>query len=448
MLLLAKNSILMDVGIAALGAAGIVGLALAIYFLGAGVYSGRFTTIAAFVGYFAATFIRIGAVVGLVVGAAALHPALGVVVFVVLLMMAILGFFRRRWFEQQEMLRLLGVALNHQLPLVRVFRELAKLQSRWISGKTNQLADRLEAGWPLAQAVAQRPTPFPGYAVEAIQAGAATGEYGQLFRQAIEQRQRLRPAGRLLTSRLAWFVVNIFIAFAFAMLIMPQMVRIFVVFGVSGPWGSTQIGNLPGATLVQEIGKQFIAWGLMAFVFLGQLGGFIYIALIAAAMLSLVYISLRLLGSRFPLTGRGRISRKMRQCRVLNYLAAAFEHQTPLPTLFQSLMQKHGWLDYKRPFLLAAKALDQGEAWPLALVRAGLVTQGDLPLLQSANRAGNLPEVCRELAALHEGRLVFRLNALSQLISLFVTMSVGALVLCVAVSLFHPLSQVIHHLAK
>ena len=92
--------------------------------------------------------------------------------------------------------------------------------------------------------------------------------------------------------------------------------------------------------------------------------------------------------------------------------------------------------------------MNEGREWWRCLRWQGLIRTSEAAVLESAQRAGNLPWALRELAESGERQTIYRLQAWSQALFPLIVISLGGLVFLLAVAYFSPLIALIQELAE
>jgi type II secretory pathway component PulF len=142
-----------------------------------------------------------------------------------------------------------------------------------------------------------------------------------------------------------------------------------------------------------------------------------------------------------------RVFRGRRTADLLRILAVATEHRQPITAAMERLAQVYPSRMMRRRLAPAASAVAAGRDWRDALHDARFISQAEQSLLQTAERAGNLPWALRSVARRLEKRAVYRLAAAVQVLYPVLIVLLGSLVAFVMVSLFVPLVKLIEGLS-
>jgi general secretion pathway protein F len=165
----------------------------------------------------------------------------------------------------------------------------------------------------------------------------------------------------------------------------------------------------------------------------------ILVAVAASFVLLFLYCLLRYLGvALFDPPGLDRILRRQHTAAILDSLAIAVENDRPMFGILQTLSGCYPTKSIRTRLNNVLFDLVHGGEWCESLHHRGLIRESDLAILQSAERAGNLPWALRELADSNRRRLAYRLNAVVQLLFPLVVVCFGGMVLLIAIALYLP----------
>ena len=133
--------------------------------------------------------------------------------------------------------------------------------------------------------------------------------------------------------------------------------------------------------------------------------------------------------------------------QILHLLAIAAERGQPFSSVLQSLVE--GKLRYPsrvavRRLRRAHRQLSAGSDWKFALLDASIIKSADIPMLETAQQAGNLPWVLRLLADQKSRRMLFRWTAFEKIVFPLQVILLGAVVMFICVALFVPLVELIN----
>jgi protein transport protein HofC len=95
---------------------------------------------------------------------------------------------------------------------------------------------------------------------------------------------------------------------------------------------------------------------------------------------------------------------------------------------------------------MALDQISRGYPWPDSLADQGLLRRGELALVSSAQRVGNLPWALREVADGIERRLALKLQRWLEVLVPVAVLAAGTVVLFIVVGLFVPLIRLIERM--
>jgi type II secretory pathway component PulF len=332
--------------------------------------------------------------------------------------------------QQNALLWSMAIATEKSIPLIPTIDAFARRRTGRIASKARQLAQLLESGVPLPDAIEHVPGIFPPRVLPMIRVGYESGALAKALRQIVSSHDIFTFIMNSLISKLLY--IALVIVFGSLMLtfmiikIIPNYVKIFRDFG----------GHLPAITRAL-IGMSNFATQTW-FIFLP-----IYLLFIGL----IVYLIFSYLGwVSFYLPGMTRLLRRRHSAAILDSLSLAVENNQPLGNSMTSLAATYPQLDIRQKLCYVCVEIQRGADWCESLCRHGLIKQADQAVLSAAKRVGNLPWAMREMADSNRRRLAYRLNALVQLAYPPVILCLGLLVMFVVVALFYPLITLIMRL--
>jgi protein transport protein HofC len=365
------------------------------------------------------------------------------------------AYFRYRQARQDELLQVMTTALEANLPLSQAIRAYLRDRPREEEGgvwdalllfvmppafllwhqrqgfdhKVEEVADLLDDGFSLPEALQRVPGAAPKEVRVAAEVGQATGRIAVCLRRA--NRERLAGAWLEIIPRLLYPVLLLlFITGIGGFLhvqIMPKMKKIFEDFGTSLPDMTSRFGRV--FEFLQESGR--------------------LVGLVVMAVLGLASVLIASPGARWHLPILGRIYRWEVQGLVLRMLGALLEAGQPLPDALQRLADADEFPPVVRRYIDSARRdVSAGEPLAAALRRAGLLPRSMITLVQTAERLNNLPWALGEMGELLSGRAVRMARRISMVLAPILVLAVGAVVACVAIGMFMPLVSLLTRLAE
>jgi type II secretory pathway component PulF len=292
------------------------------------------------------------------------------------------------------------------------------------------LADLLEGGVPLPDALERVGRLLPRHALSTVRVGSESGALAPALRQAVETFDLNEPLWLSLIGKIAYVLLVPTIGTAILIFIMLKIVpayqKIFADFGTDLPPMKQ--------TLISVANAYANYWYLFPFPLLG--------------LLLLVYTMMRYWGwVEWDLPGVARLVRRFDAARVLDSLSLVARQQRPLPEGIATLAASYPKLDVRRRLRQTEADIRAGRDWCESLRRHGLLRPADLAVLQAAQRVGNLPWALQETADSNRRRLAYRVFVILQAAFPLVVIIVGLMVAFVVISLFLPLVTLIQRLA-
>jgi protein transport protein HofC len=295
----------------------------------------------------------------------------------------------------------------------------------------------LKSGATLSQAARTVPRALPDESTSLVIFGQSEGVLAPALQQAVASRhnRRLLPTpnpasvGYPIVISLALLSATSY----FLIYVGPRIVTISNEFGAVLPtpsqWLLTKLQPW-GAGINNVKGEEFLV-GLFAVVCVAALVGVTGWALWTHGLLT-------------PTPGLW-LERRRETAALLRGLSVALEAERPetgaVLQLIRSDISRWSLTRWSATFDL----LRRGQPLPAALRSVGLIGRSHVAILESAQRAGNLPWAMRVVADGIERRAAYRVNALGHVMRLFGTILLGGLVAVVALAYFCPLVTLIMH---
>jgi type II secretory pathway component PulF len=369
-----------------------------------------------------------GGILGMMIGLTgpfAVVPAFG---FVVLLF----AYYKYVAAERRMLLWSLSVAADKGIPLEQAARAFADERSVQSGVRTARLADWLERGAPLPNALALSKNPLPVDALLAARVGAETGQMAEALRISIGHADYIEQIMRRVVAQYFYIAAILGIGngiMTFMMLkIVPVFTKMFDEFGLA----------LPQMTMfVVEASNYMVRYWFIVFAPVT-----LVLFLITGAGIS-YYARF----SRYELPLFSWIWRRCDGSLVMSCLALAVRQQRSIAATLQMLAHQYPQCSVGRRLARACQRVEQGTDWCDALVHVGLVTRADRAVLKSAERAGNLSWALDEMADSTLRRFMLRLRAVLGFVFPLVIILFGLTVGFIVISLFMPLIAMIQGLS-
>jgi type II secretory pathway component PulF len=351
------------------------------------------------------------------------------VVFVVLVLMTI---DRMRHSEHRALVWALSAAAQKGVPLSEAARAYADETMGDTGVRALALAEAVERGEPLAQAVRTARLRMGTAMKLAVRLGERLGMLGPAMRQQLGASHQIDAALRDAIGRFFYLVGVAFILsgiLTFMMLkIVPVFQRMFVEFGLELPSVTNLVINLSNW---YEFG-----WVLFLPLWTILLPMFVSIGL-------LYYVGW--LPRNLPLWWL--LFRRYDGALVMRGLALAIRRNCPLPEALRLVADCYPLSIVAGCLRRAAERVEAGQNWCDSLLRTGLIGRADAAVLAAAERAGNLDWALEEMADSALRRQTYWIQALVQILFPPLVVALGSFVGLFAIGMFLPLVSLIEGLA-
>jgi type II secretory pathway component PulF len=290
--------------------------------------------------------------------------------------------------------------------------------------KVADVADLVEDGVPLAEALRQVPGVASRETVLAARIGQATGNLGLCLRAV---------GGRQLTT--VWLdMVPRFVYPLTILLVLCGITSFWMIY--IGP-KMQKIFREMKAEIPTATGNVFLAWDLV------QRYGLLAALMFPALLLLGICLFLQS-PTRWHCPGIARLYRMEVQSRVLRMLAILLGAGKPVPDALGVLANSgyFAWLPRQRLETARGRVAD-GEPLAESLARGGLLPGTGVPLVQAAERMRNLPWALQELGDTLAGRVKRRLHHLSMVLAPLFLVAIGLLVGVVVIGFFMPIVELL-----
>ena len=334
--------------------------------------------------------------------------------------------------RQSSLIWTLAIAVRQGLPLGKEVAVLADGLWGRHRLRLQRLSENLDAGLSLTAALDRQPGLVPLSAIMLIR----TGEESNCLVPALEScavgfaRQHDRHAELISAEQTLMLLVIPFFAMPFIGLfsctnIVPKFKKIFADFGMELP---------PVTTNFITVADLFVRWSPL-FLGLGTVGGIAFAIRISWRDWERDWPLLQLLAPR--LDGPP----------ILRGLAMLIHQQRPVVTGIQAMSTSHPRRSARRRLEAIHRQLLEGRDLADSLADQRLIRRGDVVLLRTAERVGNLPWVLDQLAELMEHKFWYRLRLLMEIGFPIGIVLAGIAVLVTVLAFFMPLIQLIETLS-
>jgi len=340
--------------------------------------------------------------------------------------------------RQATLLWTLVVAVEKQFPLVPFLETLADEAGGSWRWKVRGLAELIEAGTSIPDALEAMPGVLPDDTVAMIRIGAQTGNIAGALREAarLARRSGEEPSVHILWTLV--YLAGVVLALAsistfIVIFIIPKFKAIFNGFDV----------RLPALTeAVIHLCDNFAAYWFFAF------------PLVVVSILcfwSIMSVGLELMGLG-PIWGRPRwlssqLWPRLKSPVLLRCLSVAIEGGRPIPEALQLLADRQPDIDFRIRLLEIATEVSRGDNCWIVLHAARMLKRGEPALLEAAERVGNLVWALRGMADSIERRAEYRYQIVLELIDPFLVLCLGGMVGLFCISMFLPLVELLNKLS-
>ncbi len=356
-----------------------------------------------------------------------------VVLAVVGLMLAVFAMVvgRYRSLEWRSLLWSLSAAADKGNPLHEAPRAIAQERTDEIGLRTVRLADLLESGTPLPEALRRAQTALPVDGVIAARFGTETGNVGPAIAHIAKRDHELDLLVRAVFEKMFYlgFVIAIMcLLLTFTLLkIVPVFTRMFAEFAL----------DLPAPTLlVVTVGEIGVRYSLVLVPLMLLFGALLVNAL-------LFYVGW--LPRDYPVVNR--LTARYDAALVMRTLSLATAQQRPVAGAIWMLSRLYPKRSVRGRLLEAGQRINDGQDWCDSLYRAGVIRGADAAVLKAAVRAGNVQWALDEMADSSVRRWTYRLRLWTNVLFPLIVLLLGIIVMFVVVGLFLPLISLIQGLS-
>lgn len=298
-----------------------------------------------------------------------------------------------------------------------------------------QMADRVNSGWSISEAMAEHPSAFPDIAVAIVRVGEETGRLpsclnrlSDIMMRAFEMRQKMLAG---LTYPISVAVLGLTIFAIMAVFALPRMEEIFSTLGV----------QLPIMTRVVLSGFKILLnpFTLLALVLGGLVGLLTLRASVAGRRRLFQALEDRLSQTRLF----GPLLEDWRTSMVLHHLAAVLDSGVPLLEGMNLLSRAAPSPLVRARIDLASADLQEGGTLTEAFERHEVIAKTGLLLMSAGETAGRVVPMLSQGAAYHELQLAHRVEVANSLLGPAMLLVVGVAVGVLAVAMMLPFFDVI-----
>lgn len=333
--------------------------------------------------------------------------------------------------ERRALVWTLAVAAEKGLSLSAAARSFAIGRIDEIGRRAVKLADLLDAGLPLPQALDRSRNPLPKDVALAANLGCATSSLATTLRDAAREGDRAQSVTHSYYAGLLYLVLVSNLALG---------VVIFICTRIMPTW----------ETILRDFQTDFpaitrFALGLAQWIARYSL---LWTPLLLLANATLVYAVLGYMGVRLPefgLLDRWLGSRDAPI--ILRSLSHGVMQGRPLTEGLDLLAQSYPSLPVARRLRRATEQIRGGMHWCDSLVQQKLLRPSAAAVLKSAERVGNVPWALSEMADMSARRAEQRAASLSRIFLPLIVLALAVPIVLLMLAVMAPLSQLIQELA-
>jgi type IV pilus assembly protein PilC len=354
------------------------------------------------------------------------------IIFVAIVMFGIvlMLIMRFRLLERRTLLQCISIAAEKGIPLHQAVRGFANERTDEIGYRAAILAEALEAGMNLPEALQFSKTSLSTDALLAMRLGYETGALGPAVARIAKSDDSLDLVVRSMFEKYFYLGAMILVMTScctyFIFWIVPVFEKMFREFGL----------NLP------EITRWNIAFADVFSRYWILFSPFVAFLAILVTLAGLHYVGF--LPRDFP--GLNRATRPLDGALIMRALAMAVSFQWPMNKTIWLLARIYPKRGMRHRLARAGRYIDNGVSWCDSLRQAGIIYRSDWIVLTAAQRVGNMEWALDEMANSSSRRLVYRARLLLNVVFPFVLLMFGGFVAFFVIGFFIPLVRLIEGL--
>lgn len=335
--------------------------------------------------------------------------------------------------RHRQLLSLLLTSREAQVPLAPMVREYAaSCFSPYYAKKLRRFADALERGFPVKEALTKYPGIMRSDFVAMLDASPNDSKTLQSIENALEAEKINSTSQPSLFVRLIYLLGVIYmfasISFFLFVFVVPKFEEIFWNFDT----------DLPAMTQLTCLAGRFMFPFVIPFVIL--------MGLFLLWVCFIVLIHSGLMRSR-PI-GLRRLFRCMDSARLLRVFGAGLRGNLP----WKDVTEIYNWSVMHSGYLLTRsqrirRRILEGHSWIQTLRKEKIISSEEVPILESAQRVGNLSSVLDDIAMGKMRKQSNQVDDFSKVVYFVMLFSLAALVGFFVVSMFLPLIKLIQDLS-
>jgi type IV pilus assembly protein PilC len=339
---------------------------------------------------------------------------------------------RFRVLEWRSLMWSLAAGAERGIPLEQIARAFACERTDEIGLRASRLANYLEGGTPLPDALALAKTTVPIDGLLAARYGMEMGNLGPAIARIAKRQSELEQVMRSVFEKVFYlFLVGSIMMniIAFMMFkIVPVFAQMFDEFALELPPTTLIVVYLSDVTVSYFIFVIPLFFLTCAFFLIGGLH----------------YVGW--LPRDFPLVNL--LSRRYDGALVMRTLGLAAEEQRPFSLVIATLARVYPKRSVRAALDRAGRRIESGEPWTECLRQTRIIGKADARVLEAAERTGNIGWALEEMADSRMRRWVFKLRIVLNVLFPLLVLVMGVIVGFLVYGLFAPLVALIDGLAK
>ncbi|HZL88035.1 MAG TPA: type II secretion system F family protein [Pirellulaceae bacterium] len=396
------------------------------------------------------------AIIGGILAVCGPTPVALVVTFM-LILVVLMVWVRHKRNEHRALIGVIAAGMKRGIPVPESARAMADETGGRTGVRAMRLAQAVEAGVPLDQAIAQARLWLSTGTLVAARMGCAVGRAGDALQRELEAGRSLEDVARPLVPRILYLLslVNVGIALLTFMVIkiVPVYEVMFQQFELELPPVTTVLIEISSALAGELSPLVFFVWLALAHLF--AFGVLMYIGVVPRD-LPLPRWVYRSWDRRWavtallvaPLRALNWLFRRYDGSIVLRSLAWAVERGVPLPQALRLVGNVYPLSGVRWQVLWAAEQVERGASWCQSLRDVRLIGAVDVGVLMAAQRAGNLVWAMNEVSDSLLRREVYRWQWWYNIASPIAIVLFGVAVGFICIALFLPLVALIEGMLR
>jgi len=396
------------------------------------------------------------AIIGGILAVCGPTPVALVVTFM-LILVVLMVWVRHKRNEHRALIGVIAAGMKRGIPVPESARAMADETGGRTGVRAMRLAQAVEAGVPLDQAIAQARLWLSTGTLVAARMGCAVGRAGDALQRELEAGRSLEDVARPLVPRILYLLslVNVGIALLTFMVIkiVPVYEVMFQQFELELPPVTTVLIEISSALAGELSPLVFFVWLALAHLF--AFGVLMYIGVVPRD-LPLPRWVYRRWDRRWavtallvaPLRALNWLFRRYDGSIVLRSLAWAVERGVPLPQALRLVGNVYPLSGVRWQVLWAAEQVERGASWCQSLRDVRLIGAVDVGVLMAAQRAGNLVWAMNEVSDSLLRREVYRWQWWYNIASPIAIVLFGVAVGFICIALFLPLVALIEGMLR